>query len=109
MYATIAQAVVMVLLALYCFYLRTERVELQNNLEQVEQANANLVSHIAQMQENYDKEKKVLLERHQKELEDNVKYEEVIKYVYKNTETNATKRFNSVLDKLQFDQNNSKD
>lgn len=107
MYQTIAQIVLAVLLVSYCFYLRSVKNDLIHQVETAEQANQELMVSIENMQKTYEKEKEVLLERHKIELENNVKYEKVIKYVYENPETNTSKRFSSVLDFLQFDSNSS--
>lgn len=107
MYATIAQAIVIVAMALFCFYLYGEKVELEDKVQQTEQANRTLLNTLEQQKESYDRERQVLLERHENELINASKYEKAKKYVYDSNETNATKRFNSVLNLLQFDSNSS--
>lgn len=107
MYSTIAQAVIIVLLVLFSIYSWGEKKETEQELEKVEQANKTILNSLEQLKEDYNRERQVLIERHENELKNASKYEKVIKYVYDNNETNATKRFNSVLDKLQFDKNSS--
>ena len=107
MYATIAQAIIIVLLVLFSIYSWGEKKETEQELEKVEQANRTLLNTIEQQKESYDRERQVLLERHENELINASKYEKAKKYVYDSNETNATKRFNSVLNLLQFDSNSS--
>lgn len=107
MYSTIAQAVIIVLLVLFSIYSWGEKKETEQELEKVEQANKTILNSLEQLKEDYNRERQVLVERHENELKNASKYAKVIKYVYDNNETNATKRFTSVIDKLQFDQNSS--
>lgn len=107
MYATIAQAIVIVAMALFCFYLYGEKVELEDKVQDTEKANTTLLNTIETMKDNYEREKSILLERHEKELLNASKYEKAKKYVYETNETNNTKRFESVLNLLQFDSNSS--